>query len=79
MGSIPVDDYPCCSFCQAEEILAETPGRVTAFWDRTPLEREVRLYEGKTTYLLKPFERLHWTTTEAQLDAGTVISETLTG
>jgi hypothetical protein len=42
-------------------------------------ERDVRLYEGNTTYLLKPFERLHWTVTEAQLDAGTVISETLTG
>jgi hypothetical protein len=42
-------------------------------------ERDVRLYEGNTTYLLKPFERLHWTATEAQLDAGTVISETLTG
>ena len=42
-------------------------------------ERDVRLYEGTTTYLLKPFEKLHWTATKAQFDAGSVISETLTG
>jgi N-6 DNA Methylase len=42
-------------------------------------ERDVRLYEGTTTYLLKPFERLHWTVTKAQLDASTIISETLSG
>ena len=42
-------------------------------------EREVRLYEGTKTYLLKPFEKLHWTAAKAQLDAGTIISETLNG
>jgi hypothetical protein len=42
-------------------------------------ERNVRLYEGTTTYLFKPLEKLHWTVTKAQLDAGTIISETLTG
>lgn len=42
-------------------------------------ERNVRLYEGNATYLFKPFERLHWTDSKAQLDAGAIISETLTG
>jgi hypothetical protein len=40
-------------------------------------ERELRLYEGRDTYILKPMERLHWTESQATLDAGTVIAETL--
>ena len=41
-------------------------------------ERELRLYEGRNTCLLKPMERLHWTESQACLDAGTIIAETLT-
>ena len=43
-------------------------------------ERNVRLYEpeGNATYVFKPYEKLHWTGTQAQLDASTIISETLT-
>jgi hypothetical protein len=41
-------------------------------------ERNLRMYEGRTTYLFKPLERLHWTATQAQLDAGVIIAETLT-
>lgn len=40
-------------------------------------ERELRLYEGRDTYILKPMERLHWTESQASLDAGTIIAETL--
>jgi hypothetical protein len=40
-------------------------------------ERELRLYEGRDTYVLKPMERLHWTESQATLDAGTIIAETL--
>jgi hypothetical protein len=41
-------------------------------------ERELRLYEGRNTYIVKPLERHHWTESQAYLDAGTIISETLT-
>ena len=40
--------------------------------------RSLRVYEGHRTYLLKPMERLHWTRTQALLDAGEVIADTLT-
>ncbi len=40
--------------------------------------RNLRLYEGDTTYLFKPLERLHWTKSQALLDAGSIIAETLT-
>ncbi len=40
-------------------------------------ERNLRLYEGRNTYVFKPLERLHWTESQAMLDAGTIIAETL--
>ncbi len=40
-------------------------------------QRNLRLYEGRSTYLFKPLERLHWTESQAILDAGTIIAETL--
>jgi hypothetical protein len=40
-------------------------------------ERNLRLYEGRNTYVFKPLQRLHWTESQAVLDAGTIIAETL--
>ena len=40
--------------------------------------RNLRLYEGRNTYVFKPLERLHWTKSQALLDAGSIITETLT-
>jgi hypothetical protein len=40
-------------------------------------DRNLRLFEGSNTYLFKPLERLHWTESQAILDAGAVIAETL--
>jgi len=40
-------------------------------------ERNLRLYEGRNTYVFKPLQRLHWTESQAILDAGTIIAETL--
>lgn len=40
--------------------------------------RNLRLYEGQNTYVFKPLERLHWTKSQALLDAGSIIAETLT-
>lgn len=39
--------------------------------------RNLRLYEGRNTYIFKPIERLHWTKSQALLDAGSIIAETL--
>ncbi len=39
--------------------------------------RNLRIYRGRSTFLLKPLERLHWTRTQAMLDASAIISETL--
>lgn len=39
--------------------------------------RNLRLYEGRNTYIFKPLERLHWTKSQAILDAGSIIAETL--
>jgi Eco57I restriction-modification methylase len=39
--------------------------------------RNLRVYEGSTTYILKPRQRLHWMVTQAMQDAGEIISETI--
>jgi hypothetical protein len=77
-GSIPVDVVDIkeageSSFALAQEPIRKRHNQWVYF------ERDVHLYEGTTTYLLKPFEKLHWTVTKAQLDAASIISETLTG
>lgn len=40
-------------------------------------DRNVRLYKGASTYLLKPMQRLHWTSSQAVADAQIVIAETI--
>ena len=40
-------------------------------------ERNLRLYEGSRTLLLKPLQRIHWLRSQALLDADTIIAETL--
>jgi len=39
--------------------------------------RNLRIYEGSKTYLFKPFRRLHWNESQAIVDAGEIIAETL--
>ena len=40
-------------------------------------ERNLRIYEGTKTYLFKPMQRMHWTKTQAYLDADEIIADTL--
>jgi hypothetical protein len=40
-------------------------------------DRNLRIYEGASTYLLKPFQRLHWTRTQAIADAQEIIADSL--
>jgi hypothetical protein len=39
--------------------------------------RNLRIYEGATTYMAKPMRRLHWLESQAMLDATEIIAETL--
>lgn len=39
--------------------------------------RNLRVYQGRATYVLKPLQRMHWTRSQALLDAGSIIAETL--
>jgi len=40
--------------------------------------RDLRIYAGSSTYFFKPFERLHWTRTQAMLDAAELLAEMVT-
>jgi hypothetical protein len=42
-------------------------------------ERNLRVFEGPQTYVMKPMQRLHWTETQAIFDAAEIIAETLAG
>jgi hypothetical protein len=37
--------------------------------------RDLRIYTGASTYFFKPFERMHWTRTQAMLDAAEYLAE----
>lgn len=40
-------------------------------------DRNLRIYTGAFTYVCKPMQRMHWTQTQALLDAGEIIADTL--
>ena len=40
-------------------------------------DRNLRVYEGTCTYVLKPMQRFHWTETQARLDAREIIAESM--
>lgn len=39
--------------------------------------RNLRIYDGDKTYLFKPMRRMHWLESQAMIDAGEVIAETM--
>jgi hypothetical protein len=39
--------------------------------------RNLRIYEGSKTYILKPLQRLHWTETQAMQDAGELLADSI--
>jgi hypothetical protein len=58
--------------------LEETRGRLRA--ERSQwvyFDRNLRIYEGTRTYLFKPMQRIHWTESQAMIDARNIIAETL--
>ena len=40
-------------------------------------DRNLRVYEGTRSYVLKPMQRIHWTESQAMIDARNIIAETL--
>jgi hypothetical protein len=42
-------------------------------------DRALRIYEGPRTYLFKPVQRMLWTRSNALVDAGEIIADTLAG
>lgn len=46
-------------------------------WQWAYFDRNLRIYQGRKTYLLKPLHRFHWTVSAALADASQIISETL--
>ncbi len=42
-------------------------------------DRNLRVYEGTRTYILKPMQRFHWTESQAMIDAGEILAETISG
>ncbi len=40
-------------------------------------ERNLRVYDGRKTYLFKPMQRFHWTESQALNDAADIVAETL--
>ncbi|MGC9948214.1 MAG: hypothetical protein ABSF64_17755, partial [Bryobacteraceae bacterium] len=58
--------------------LAETRARLTqrrSQW--LYFKRNLLVYEGTETYILKPLQHLHWTRTQAIQDAGQIIADSL--
>jgi hypothetical protein len=41
-------------------------------------DRNLRIFEGTTTFLLKPLQRIHWLRSQALLDVDAIISDILT-
>lgn len=63
---------------QAAMILAETRSRLMeqrAQW--LYFNRNLRVYDGSRTYILKPLQRLHWTRTQAIEDARDIIADSI--
>jgi hypothetical protein len=40
-------------------------------------DRNLRVYDGDATYVLKPMQRFHWTETQARVDAMEIVAESI--
>lgn len=48
-------------------------------WQWAYFNRNLRIYRGRKTYVFKPLNRFHWTSSAALTDASQIIAETLAG
>lgn len=68
----------CDASDQAAESLAKARSYLTerrSQW--LYFNRNLRVYDGSRTYILKPLQHLHWTKTQAMQDAGEIIADSL--
>lgn len=75
---------PAVSVLQAGDAAARTLARVRVHLREQRsqwlyFDRNLRVYQGEQVYLLKPMQRLHWTQSQALIDAGEIIADTLVG
>lgn len=62
------------------QVLARTRKRLKVHRSQwVYFDRNLCIYEGTRTYLLKPMQRFQWTETQAMLDARRIIAETMEG
>jgi hypothetical protein len=59
-------------FARARSMVREKRGQWLYF------DRNLRIFEGTTTFILKPLQRMHWLRSQALLDADAMISDILT-
>ncbi len=58
--------------------LEQTHSRLRRKWAQwVYFDRNLRIYEGRRTFILKPMQRYHWTESQAMADAGEVIADTI--
>jgi hypothetical protein len=65
------DDHAANQMQIAQSMLTERRSQWLYF------NRNLRIYEGSNTYILKPLQRLHWTQTQAMQDAGDIIADSI--
>ena len=65
------DDRTAKEFMAIREHLLERQSQWIYF------NRNLRIYDGEKIYIFKPMQRLHWTVSQAIMDAGEIIAETL--
>ncbi len=72
----PISVESASSQLSVEFALAHANAR-QAFAQWFYFDRNLRIYDGPFTYACKPMQRMHWTRTQALLDAGEIIADTL--
>ncbi|MGO8902992.1 MAG: class I SAM-dependent DNA methyltransferase [Isosphaeraceae bacterium] len=67
----PANALTAQEFAKAREELRREYGQWLYF------DRNLRVYRGNRTFVLKPFQRLHWLCSQALIDADEIIAETI--
>lgn len=68
---LPASAPTAQEFAKAREELRREYGQWLYF------DRNLRVYKGSRTFVLKPFQRLHWLRSQALIDADEIIAETI--
>jgi hypothetical protein len=72
---VSADDVGGRALARARELLLDNSDA----WQWNYFNRNLRIYGGRKTYVLKPLNRFHWTQSTALTDASQIIAETLSG